>query len=136
MDDGIGGNGAGASAAFIVKKAQDFAQGIGAGGVPEKSALAADGHEADVLEFFQVVRKRGRGDAEFVLDFAGVHSVGMSGEKEPDDLQARLGAKRGEAVGGTGDEKRVGLPHDSIIVEIQKNVKSYFAETVLGLQAS
>jgi hypothetical protein len=118
LDDGIGGDSAGTSAAFVVEKAQDFAKGVGAGGVPKKRAFAADGDKSNVFQFFKMMRKRGRGDAELVLNFANVHSSGMSGEKKANDLQARLRAEGRKAVCRAGNKEWIGLPHSSIVAEI------------------
>jgi len=119
LDDGIGGNGAVARAAFFVEKVHDFAQSVGIGRIPEKSAFAADIDEADLFQFFQVMRKRGRRYAQFFLDFAGNHTLGMSGKEQAENLEARLCAESGEAVGGAGDQEGIGLAHISIIAEIR-----------------
>jgi hypothetical protein len=47
----------------------------------------------------------------------------VSGEEEPEDLQAGLRAKSGEAIGGTSDEEGIRLLHISIIAVIRKYVK-------------
>jgi hypothetical protein len=118
LDNFIGSHRGAARAAFVIKKAENFAKGGRVGGVPQKSADSADGDEADLLQFFQVMRKGGSGNAELLLDFAGDHSGGMGGEEQAKDLEARFGAEGGETVGGTGDEKRIGLLHISIVAEI------------------
>jgi hypothetical protein len=73
-----------------------------------------------------VVRKSGSGDAELFLNFAGDHSFGMGGKQEAENLEARLRAEGGEAVGGASDQKWIGLPHISIIAEIWNDVKPFF----------
>jgi len=74
--------------------------------------------EADLFQFLKVVRKGGSGDAKLFLDFARDHAVGMSGKEEAENLEARLRAEGGEAVGGASDEKRIGPLHISIVAEI------------------
>ena len=82
------------------------------------SAFAPHVDKADLFQFFQVMRKGGSGNGEFLLDLAGNHALGMSGEEQTENLETGLGAKGGEAVGGAGNEKRIGLAHISIIAEI------------------
>lgn len=79
-----------------------------------------------MLEFFQVVRKGGSGDAEFFLNLPRDHAGRMGGKEEAENLQAGLGAQGGEAVGGAGDEKWIWFVHISIIAVLQKNVKLFF----------
>jgi hypothetical protein len=50
----------------------------------------------------------------------------MGGKQEAKNLEARLRAEGGEAVGGASDEKWIGLPHCSILAEIQNDVKPFF----------
>jgi hypothetical protein len=87
--------------------------------VPEKSAGATDIHEADVAQFFQVMRKRGSGNTQFFLKFTSHHAGGVSGEEQADDAQAGFGTEGGKAIGGAGDEKGIRLWHISTIAEIQ-----------------
>jgi hypothetical protein len=136
LDNGFGGDSAGTSAALVVEKTQDFAERVGAGGVPQERAFAADGHKADVFQFFKMVRERGSGDAKLVLDFAHIHSRGVSGEKKADNLQARFRAERGKAVRGTGNQEWIRPLHNSIVAELWKEVKSYFPGTIPGTNAS
>jgi hypothetical protein len=42
----------------------------------------------------------------------------VGGEEQTHNLQTRLGAESGKAVGAAGDEQGVGLAHISIIAEI------------------
>jgi len=126
LDDGFGGNSAGARAALFVKEVQDFAQRIGVRGIPEKSALATHVDQPNLLQFLQMVGERGSGDTELFLDFSGDHSRGVGRKEQAENLQARLSAEGGEAVGGAGDEEWVGASHISIIAEIRKNVKAFF----------
>jgi hypothetical protein len=118
LDDGFCGNGAGTGAAFLVKEAEDFAQGLGVGGIPKKGAVAADVDEAHLFELFKVMRKRRCGNTEFFLDFSGDHAGGMRGEEETKNLQTRLSAESSKAVGGAGNENRVRVHHSSIFAEI------------------
>jgi hypothetical protein len=118
LDNFVGSHGGAARAAFVIKKAENFAKSGGVGGVPQERADAANGDEAHLFQFFQVMRKGGSGNAELFLDFTGDHSGGMGGEEQAEDLEAGFGAEGGEAVGGTGDEKRIGLLHISIVAEI------------------
>jgi hypothetical protein len=133
LDDRFCRNGAAARAALFIKKIHDFAEGIGVRGIPEIGALAAHMDEADLFQFFQVVRKSRSGNAKLFLHFAGNHAVGVSGKKETENLKARLRAKRGEAVGGACDEKGIGLPHISIIAEIWNDVKHVFTAETLSI---
>jgi hypothetical protein len=130
LDDGFRGNGAGAGAAFLVEKVEDFAQSVGVGGIPEKGAIAANVDEAHLFELLEVMGKRGSGNAKLFLDFASNHSGGMRCKKETKDLQARLGAECGKEVSGAGDEDGVRLGHTSIFAEIPNHVKDSFASTL------
>src|SRR5690242_4993130 len=123
LNDGFDGYGARTRAALFVEESENLAEGIRAGGVPEKGAFAAGLHEADLLELFQMMGKRGGGNFELVLKLAGDHSCRMRRKKKADDLKTGFGAERGKAVGGAGDEEGIGPGHISIIAEIQKYVK-------------
>jgi hypothetical protein len=136
LDDRFGGNGAAAGAALLVEVVHDFAQGVGVRGIPEIGAFAAYMDKANLLQLFQVVRKRGRGDSEFLLDLAGNHTVRMSGKEKAENLEAGLGAESREAVGGAGNEERIGLFHFSIFAEIWKDVKPLLRSTFFGGDAS
>jgi hypothetical protein len=118
LNNGFGGNGATARAAFFVEKIQDFAQRIGIRGIPKIGAFAANVDEANLFQLFEMMGKRGSRDFEFVLEFAGDHSVRVGGEEQAENLEAGLGSKSGEAVGRTSDEERIGLLHISMIAEI------------------
>jgi len=118
LDDRFCRNRAAARAAFFIEKIHDFAEGVGVRGIPEVGALAAHIDETHLFQFLKVVRKGGSGDAELFLDFTGNHAVGMSGKEEAKYLEARLRAEGGEAVGRASDEKRIGLPHISIVAVI------------------
>jgi len=77
-----------------------------------------------LLQFFQVMRKSGGGNVEFILNLTGNHSTGMSSKERAHDLQTRLRAEGGKAVGGASYQKRIGASsHISTIAEIQKYVK-------------
>jgi hypothetical protein len=130
LDDGIDGNGAAARATLFVEKVHDFSQCVGISRVPQESALAAHFDKTDLFQFFQVVGKGGSGYREFFLDLAGNHSIGMSGKEQPENLEPKLGAESGEAVGGPGDQEGVGFAHSSIIAEIWKDVKLFLLGTI------
>src|SRR6267378_723414 len=83
-----------------------------------------------------MMRKSGSGDAELFLDFAGDQALGMGGQQEPENLETGLGAEGGEAVGGASDQKRIGLPHCSIIAEIWNDVKLFPLSTLAPAAAS
>jgi hypothetical protein len=119
VDDGFFGDDAISRAAFVVEKTQHFAESVGAGRIPEKCAGAADANEADLAELFEMVRKGGRRDVEFILNFTSDHSGGVRGQKQTHNLQTGLGAESGEAIGRAGNKERIGLGHISIIAEIQ-----------------
>jgi hypothetical protein len=125
LNDGFNGDGASARAAFLIEKIQDFAQRVGVRGIPKIGAFAADVDEADLLQLFQMVRERGSRNPEFLLDFAGDHTGWVGCQEQPENLEAGLGAESGEAVGGAGDEERVGSLHISMIAEIWKCVKGF-----------
>jgi hypothetical protein len=126
----------GARAALFVKEIEDFAERVRIRGIPEKSAIAAHMDKAHLLQFFEMVRERGSGDAEFFLNFAGNHSCRVGGQEQAENLEARLGTKSREAVGGASDQEGIGLAHVSIIAEIWKNVKSLLLSTFLRECAS
>jgi hypothetical protein len=119
VDNGFFGDGAISRAAFVVEKAEHFAERVGAGRVPKECAGAAYANEADLAELFQMMGKSRSGDVEFILNFACDHTRGVRGEEQAHDLQPRLGAESREAVGGAGNEERIRLGHISIIAEIQ-----------------
>jgi len=130
LDNGFDGDGASACAALFVKEIEDFAERAGIRGIPEKSAITAHMDEAHLFEFFQMVRKRGSGDAEFFLDFTGDHSGGMGSQEQAENLKAGLGAESGEAVGGASNEERIGPLHVSIFAEIWNDVKPFLVLNV------
>jgi hypothetical protein len=119
VDNGFFGDGAIPRTALVVQKAKHFTECVGAGRIPEKCASPAYANEADLAEFFEMVRESGRGDVQLVLNFAGDHAGGVRREEQTHNLQAGLGTESGEAVGGTGNKKRIGLGHISIIAEIR-----------------
>jgi hypothetical protein len=136
LDDGFCGDGAASRAALFVEEIHHFSEGLGIRGIPEVGALAADIDEAHLLQFFKVMRKSRSRDAQFFLDFSGDHSVGMSSKQEAENLEARLRAEGGEAVGGASNQQRIGLPHISIIAEIWNDVKPFLALTLSPAPAS
>jgi len=114
------GHGAVSRAAFLVQKAQHFAQRIRIAAVPQERSGAAHIHQPDLAQFFQMMGKRRGGDPQLFLDFACHHTRGVSGKQQAHDLQSRLGANGGEAVGAAGDQERIRSLHISIIAEIWK----------------
>jgi hypothetical protein len=54
----------------------------------------------------------------------------VGSEEEAQDLETRLRAEGGEALGGAGDEQRIGLAHVSIVAEIWKHVKLFLLRNV------
>jgi hypothetical protein len=125
LDDGFRGNHAISRAAFLIQKTQHFLRRFGVCGVPQKSAGAANVYQSDLTELFEMVRKGGRGNTQLLLDLSGDHSRGVSGEKTAHNLQARLGAESGEAVGTTGDEQWVGFANSSRFAELRRNGKGF-----------
>jgi len=119
VDNGFFGDGAISRAAFVVEKTQHFAESVGAGRIPEECASAADANEADLAELFEMVRKGGRRDVEFILNLTSDHSSGVRGQKQTHNLQTGLGAESGEAIGRAGNQEWIGFGHNSIIAEIQ-----------------
>jgi hypothetical protein len=133
---GFGWHGAVARAALFVKEVQNLAESVGIGGVPKIGTLTPNGDEADLLQFLKMVRQRGSGYSQFVLDFAGDHPGGMGREKRTQDLKPGFGAQGGEAVGGACNQQGVWFLHNSIIAERQKYVKPLSLSTFGGLFAS
>jgi hypothetical protein len=118
VDNSFFGDGTISRAAFVVEKTKHFAESVGAGRIPEKCAGAADANEADLAKLFEMVRKGGGGDVEFILNFTRDHSGGVRGEQQTHNLQTGLGAESGEAIGRAGNEECIGLGHISIIAAI------------------
>jgi len=125
-----------ARAACLIKKAKHFAQRIGIRGVPQKCSDAPYIDQADLFQFFQVMRKRGRWNLQLFLHFSRDHSGWVSGKQQPQNGQPRFGAERGKAVRRAGDQEWIGLLHISIIAEIQKKCQLFFLPTLLPLPAS
>ena len=117
VDNGLFGDGAISRAAFVVKKTKHFAESVGAGRIPEKCTRAAHANEADLAELFEMVRKGGRRDVEFILNFASNHSGGVRGEKHTHNLQTGFGAEGGEALRRAGNEEWINLGHILIVAE-------------------
>ena len=69
----------------------------------QKRALALDAHQVLILELVKMVRKRGGGDLEIVLNLADDKTLGMRGEQQLHDAQPRLSAHGGKHVGIPGD---------------------------------
>ena len=90
-------------AALGVEKPEQFLERLGVGAVADERLFALGGDQLVVLQLLEVMRQRRAGDAGLGLDFADDHAVGVGGEQQADDPQARLGAERGEHVGVAGD---------------------------------
>src|SRR5216684_3155862 len=96
-----------AGAALGIKKLQNFAQRFSVGGVVQKRALALDLNELFILELVEMVRKRGAGDLELVLNFADHQPLRMRGKQQLHDPQARFGAHGRKHVGVAGNAPAV-----------------------------
>ena len=72
-------------------------------GVPEEGAFAAHAHEILIFEFFEMMRQRGIGDAQLVLDFAHDQTLRVGREQQLHDAEPGLGSHGGEHVGVAGD---------------------------------
>jgi hypothetical protein len=60
----------------------------------------------------------------------------VRGKEEAKNLQARLGAERGEAISRASDEQGVRVPHISIFAEISKDVKLFSGGSVCSSTAT
>jgi hypothetical protein len=54
----------------------------------------------------------------------------MSRKEKAENLEARLRAEGREAIGGASNEKRISLPHSSIVAEIWNDVNPFFDLTL------
>jgi len=113
---------AAARAALLIQKSKHFSKRIGICRIPKKGAFAPYIDQAYLLQFFQVVRKRGCWNLQFFLNFPRDHCRGMSGKQQAQNCQPGLGAQCGKTVRGSSDEQRIGPLHISIIAEIRKHV--------------
>src|SRR5258707_11083558 len=68
LNKGFRRHSAAAGAALFIQKAQNFAQCVGVRGVPQKSSIPADVNQADLLQFFQMMRERGGGNVPLFLN--------------------------------------------------------------------
>src|SRR5438128_4019645 len=82
-----------ARAAFFIQKSEHFAQRIRVRGIPEKSSFAPHVHKSNLFQFFEMMRKSGCGNFEFVLHFSGDHAAGVRGQERAHDLEARFRAQ-------------------------------------------
>ena len=80
-DDGFRLHSFVAGTAFGVKKLKEIAECVSVGGVAEKGAFAADTDKLFGFELVQMMRKRGRGNFQLLLDFTSEETIGMGGEK-------------------------------------------------------
>jgi hypothetical protein len=61
----------------------------------------------------------------------------VSSKEQAENLEARLGAESGKAVGGAGDEEWIGFLHYiSMFAEIWKHVNPFLFSTFLAVSAS
>src|SRR5258708_39819912 len=104
-------------AALFIQKAQNFAQRVGVRGVPQKSSVSADVNQADLLQFFQMMRERGGGNVQLLLNLTGHRAGGMHREKKTQDGQTRFGAQRGKTVRRAGNQSRGGLFYIFVLYE-------------------
>src|SRR5258708_27842402 len=87
LNKGFRRHSAAAGAALFIQKAQNFAQRIGVRGVPQKSSVPADVNQADLLQFFQMMRERGGGNVQLFLDLPGPPPRGMNRPEETQECQ-------------------------------------------------
>jgi hypothetical protein len=118
LNNGFGWHGPRTRAALLIKEIQDLAKRVRIRGIPEKRAFAAHVNKTNLLQFFQMVRKRGSRDTELLLDFARNHSIRVGRQEQAKDLQTGLRAESRKTVGGARHEQGIGLAHSSIIAEI------------------
>src|SRR5258708_24638009 len=64
------------------------------------------------------------------------HPRGVRGKQQSHNLQPRLRANGGKAVGASGDYEWIGLLHISIIAEIRNRGNFFFSETLSSPSAS
>jgi len=126
LDDGFRRDYAIAGATLFVQKAKNLLQRGGVGFVPKKCTRAANVHQADMAQFFEMVRQGGSGDAQLILNFTGDHAGGVSGKEQANNLQTRFGTESGEAIAAVGDKKGIWPWHISMIAEIRFNGKRLF----------
>src|SRR5882762_5099708 len=88
--------------ALFIQKAQNFAQRIGVRGVPQKSSVPSDVNQADLLQFFQMMRERGGGNVQLLLNLAGHRAGRMNRQEKTQDGQTRFSAQRGKTVRRAG----------------------------------
>lgn len=80
------------------------------GGVAKEGAFALHSDEIFGFQFIEMMGERGIGDVKLFLDFSYHEALGMGGEQQLHDAQARLGAHGGKHVGKFDDlfERRLG----------------------------
>jgi hypothetical protein len=125
--DGFGADRLVACAALGKQKPDKVLKCFGIRGMAKERALASNRHKAFVLQLVEMMRKRGRRDAQLRADLADDEALRVGREQKPDDAQPGLSPKGGKHVGVTGSFLGVAFAHDflfhvSIYAEIW-NVK-------------
>src|SRR5271155_3326104 len=92
-----------AGAALGVEELEQSLQSAGVGDVAEEGAVSFDADEILGFEFVEVMGQGGVGDFELLLNFADDQTLGMGGEQQLHDAQARLGSYGGKHVGVLGN---------------------------------
>src|SRR5271157_5334645 len=92
-----------AGAALGIKETEQFLQRLSIGGVPQEGAVAADLHQAFILELVEMMGECRAGDLQFAADVAHHHSVGMRRQQQLHDAQPRLGPHGRKHVGIAGN---------------------------------
>ena len=136
LHDRFGGDRLISRAAFLVQKTEHFTQCIRVRRVPKKRSRTAHIHQPHLPQFFQMMRKGGRRNAQILLNLSRHHARGVRGEQQAHDLQARLGADGGKTVGAASDQQGIGFLHISMIAEIWKQRNPFFPETPCSRLAS
>lgn len=78
-------------AALGVKKAQQFLERVGIGGIPKERALPVHVYEIFVLELVQMMRQRGGGNIQLCADITRNHALRVCRKQQPHDTKAGLG---------------------------------------------
>jgi hypothetical protein len=110
------------SAAFRVKKLQQFLQSVSVRRIAQERTLALDLHESFILKFVQVMGQRGIWDVQLGLDLADGQAVRMSGQQQLHNAQSWFRANRREHIGISSHLLSILLRrdcyHSSIVAEI------------------
>src|SRR5713101_5809618 len=117
-----------ARAALFVQKAHQFLERAGVCGVPQELAFPPDAHQSFVFQFFQMVRKRRRGNPQLLLNFVYHQPLRMRCQEYSQDAQPRLRANRRKHIGKAGEPFRGRVAqHVSIILVIWRLSSFLFA---------